>query len=290
MKKEFILFSLAVLLLISVVSAANTCNIKSTIINQDPYPATPGDYVKVVFQLDGVNNPECTDSIFQIITEYPFSLDSTETSAYNIKDVAYINNYKSTILIPVRLRVDKEALDGDNTLKTALSTISSGQQYQITNYNISVKDARADFDVILQDYSYATNKLVLGVINIGKNDAEALVVRIPAQNTTEIVGNNEKIIGSLAANDDTSVTFDAAPKAGEIEVELSYNDKLGVRRTFQHTVTFLPRAFESTKTNGTDRGAYFYPFMITWLVIIGIFGVRYIRRKRKEHVARYHKN
>lgn len=290
MKKELILFALVTLLLVSAVSAANTCNIKTTIINQDPYPATPGDYVKVVFQLDGVNNPECTDSIFQIVPEYPFSLDSTQTASYNIKDVAYINNYKSTILIPVKLRVDKDALDGDNVLKTALSTLSSGKQYQLNNYNISIKDARAGFDVILQDYSYTTNKLVLGVINIGKNDAEALVIRIPDQTNVEIVGNNEKIIGSLAANDDTSVTFDAAPKSGELTVELSYNDKLGVRRTVDHTVTFLPRAFESTKTNGTSRGAYFYPFVITWLVIIVIFGVRWIRNRRKAHVTKYHKN
>lgn len=286
MKKEIVLISLAFLLLVSLVSAANTCNIKTTIINQDPYPATPGDYVKVVFQLDGVNNPECTDSTFQIVPEYPFSLDSTQTAAYNIKDVAYINNYKSTILIPVKLRVDKNALDGENVLKTALSTLSSGQQYQLNNYNITVKDARADFDVILQDYSYTTNKLVLGVINIGKNDAEALVVRIPDQNTTEIVGNNEKIIGSLAANDDTSVTFDAIPKAGEIKVELSYNDKLGVRRTFDHTVTFLPRAFESTKANGTSKGPYYYPFLILLLIDIIVLVFRFYKNRQKKKLNR----
>lgn len=279
MRKEIVLL-LLVVFLISLVSAANTCNIKTTIINQDPYPATPGDYVKVVFQLDGVNNIECTDSIFQIIPEYPFSLDTTQTASYNIKDVAYINSYKSTILIPIRLRVDKNALNGENILKTALSTLSSGKQYQLSNYNITVKDVRADFDVILQDYSYSTNKLVLGIINIGKNDAEALVVRVPEQSNTEIVGNSEKIIGSLAANDDTSVTFDAIPKSGEIKVELSYNDKLGVRRTFERTVTFLPRAFENTKSNGNQRGPYFYPFII--LLIADIIFIIYRTYKNKQ--------
>ncbi len=73
MKKSIIsifILSLAVILMLgTLISAA--CSPDASLINQDPYPAIPGDYVKVVFQIDGLENPECGIVTFGIKEEYP---------------------------------------------------------------------------------------------------------------------------------------------------------------------------------------------------------------------------
>ena len=77
MKKEVILLAFAVIISIGVASAQQpiACNPDASLINQDPYPAVPGDIVKVVFQVDGTDNPECGTVTLEIIPEFPFSLE-----------------------------------------------------------------------------------------------------------------------------------------------------------------------------------------------------------------------
>lgn len=46
---------------------AETCGLDVGLINQEPYPAVPGEYVKVVFQITGVDNPECGKIDFELV-------------------------------------------------------------------------------------------------------------------------------------------------------------------------------------------------------------------------------
>jgi len=64
-----ILFSFSSLTFVS----AEGCNLDVSLINQDPYPATPGDYVKLVFQVNGVSNPQCGTVEFELLEQYPLS-------------------------------------------------------------------------------------------------------------------------------------------------------------------------------------------------------------------------
>jgi hypothetical protein len=56
-------------------SVLNGCDLTATLLNQDPYPATPDDYVKVVFKIEGLQNPNCKAVSFELMPEFPFSLD-----------------------------------------------------------------------------------------------------------------------------------------------------------------------------------------------------------------------
>ena len=56
MKGSIFILVIAIIFLSSNVSAV--CNLDASLINQDPYPAIPGDYVTIVFQLAGVENPD----------------------------------------------------------------------------------------------------------------------------------------------------------------------------------------------------------------------------------------
>ena len=55
MKRSDKLLILLPLFLISLtLVSAIACDLKVSMINQDPYPAIPGEYVKIVFQVEGV--------------------------------------------------------------------------------------------------------------------------------------------------------------------------------------------------------------------------------------------
>jgi len=47
------------LMSVSFATAAVECNLDAKMINQDPYPAVPGEYVKVVFELTGISSLDC---------------------------------------------------------------------------------------------------------------------------------------------------------------------------------------------------------------------------------------
>src|SRR3989338_3713608 len=82
---RIIIISLCILILFAVsVNAAaqstqkpaRTSQIEVTLINQEPDPAEPGNYVDARFKLDNNGSEEARNVEVEILPEYPFSLDS----------------------------------------------------------------------------------------------------------------------------------------------------------------------------------------------------------------------
>ncbi len=86
--------------LVSFVSA-ESCDLSVSLVNQDPYPAIPGDYVDVVFQIDGIENPSCERAIFELVTSYPFSLDENDTTRI-LEGSTWVSEYKTEWMIPYK--------------------------------------------------------------------------------------------------------------------------------------------------------------------------------------------
>src|SRR3990172_7672633 len=115
-KRVVMLLVLALSIVLAVQNAAATaCSLNATLVNQDPYPAVPGDYVKIIFQLSGVDNPECEEISFELREQFPFSLDPDESNQVKITGGTYVRTYKSDFLIPYKIRVHEDAIDGENS-------------------------------------------------------------------------------------------------------------------------------------------------------------------------------
>lgn len=104
MKRGIIIAFLISIFLLPTISAL-ACNLDVNLINQDPYPAIPGDYVDVVFQITGVDNPECGTISFEVKEEFPFSLDPGETNPITLKAGVYERKYSSFFIAPYKIRV-----------------------------------------------------------------------------------------------------------------------------------------------------------------------------------------
>ncbi|MBT6182413.1 hypothetical protein HOI04_00855, partial [archaeon] len=119
MKNSVILF-FAIILFATTISA-EACDLQTTLLNQDPYPAVPGDYVKLVFQVVGFENPECRDMTFELLADYPIAFNPGETGLQSFSHTAFIQDYESNILIPYEVRVDGDALDGENPIEVRIN-------------------------------------------------------------------------------------------------------------------------------------------------------------------------
>jgi len=287
MKREVILGLFLVVVLSGFVVAQSACNLDITMLNQDPYPAVPGDYVKAVFQARGVDNPNCGKITFELIEGFPFSLDPGVGNAITMRGGAYASDFATYLLAPYKIRVDEQALDEETPIKVRYASDKDvNQSYKVKEFNITIMDLHTDFEVAVKDYTKATNNLVFEILNVGEHDVEALTMEVPKQDNIAVKGSNRNIVGSLDSNEDTTFSFEAVPKSGEITLSIWYTDEINVRRVVEKKVVYDSSYFEDrvSDTNGGSKWTY----VIVVLVIIGIiWWHRRARRKRLDREKRH---
>jgi len=254
---------LLVLMLSSAAVSAEVCNINTTLLSQDPYPAVPGDYVKLVFQIKGIDNPDCNDIIFTLPENYPIEFDPGETGIRIFNKVDYIKDYESNILIPYEVRIDKNAVDGANPIEV-MAQSRNGPSF-LKSFDIEVDDVKADFEVYVKDYDYTTKELTFEILNIAEADVEALTLEIPKQDGLTIKGASRIVVGDLDSNEYTTADFEATPANGDFTVNLIYSDTINVRRTLEKTVNFDSSYFTERAADQTTTSVWTY---IIWLAII----------------------
>ncbi|MBR9704620.1 hypothetical protein GOV12_04355 [Candidatus Pacearchaeota archaeon] len=238
-KKEIIiLFSIIIIsfFTISSISAAATdssCELNLTILNQDPYPAIPNEYVDVVFQLRGLSNSNCKGARIELVPNYPFSLDENN-SLREIKGSTYIPNYKNEWMIPYKVRIDKDALDGENILEIRYAPGIWGEDSYLTKkFNINIQDSRTTFDAVIQEMS--GSDISIAIANTGKYTANSVVIRIPEQSAYRAQGTSGQMVGNLDSGDYTIVSFSITKSRSNennnLLFDIYYTDILGIRRT-----------------------------------------------------------
>lgn len=280
MKKIILTLFLALSILFSFAfTSALACDLEISLINQDPYPAIPGDYVKLVFQIDGVENPECGTIQFELLEQYPLIFDPDMEAKITINSGTYQRDYSSFLIAPYKVRIDQDALDGDNPIEVQYKTGLS-PAYVSKQFNLNIEDSRADFEIHIKDYSPTSKELTFEILNTAESDVEALTLEIPKQDNIIIKGPKTNIVGDLDSNDYTTASFEAIPSKGEITIKISYTDSINKRRYLEKTVLFEPEYFQD-RTNGKQKmSIWLYLF---WLLII-VLVVRYfyLRHKRKK--------
>jgi len=271
---------LLLVLSVSFASAEIICDLNVTLLNQDPYPAVPGDYVKLVFQLEGIDDPDCSDITFDILTNYPIEFNPGESGLRTFRRVNYLKDYESNILIPYEVRINKDALDGANPIEVRVQ--SKGSAPLSKTLDIEVDDVRADFEIYVKDYSYATNEITLEILNIESSDVEALTVEIPKQDSIEVKGANRIVVGDLDSNEYTTADFEASLSDGEFKINLIYSDTINTRRTVEKTVSFDSLYFTDRKADMKTTSKTTYIVYAVILVLVLWWIIKKFKKKKKK--------
>lgn len=267
-----VMFSLALV-------SAESCDLNVTLLNQDPYPAVPGDYVKLVFQVENVDSSECDDITFTLPADYPIEFNPGESGTRVFEKVDYVRDYESNLLIPYEVRINEDALDGSNPIDVAVQ--SKGSASITKTFDIEVDDVRADFEIYVKDYDYATRELTLEILNIAEADVEALTLEIPKQDAVVVKGASKTIVGDLDSNEYTTADFEASPAQGEFNIKLTYSDTINTRRTVEKTVSFDSSYFTGRAADQKTTSKTTYAVWAVIAILIVWWIVRKIRKKKK---------
>jgi hypothetical protein len=298
--------------------STGTASLKVTLVNQDPYPADPGDYVNLLFKVENRGSDNAENVVFKLLPEYPFSLDTGVSATAELGTIKGLQTDENGYLIKYKVRVDKDAINGENEIRTECR-YSNGNT--LTNkFNITISNPRTDMDVVVQDSTTAST--TLAIANIGANTAYSVIVRIPDQQNFGVTGTSASIIGNLNAGDYTLVSFQVTSNTGianissaggnippnrsfnrttfnnsmvgdgNLAVEISYTDTLGIRRTIQKEVRLSANGITGTgtRTRSTTQGSqlqissgglmYIVIGIVGIIVIVAIF--RFRRRRKKK--------
>jgi len=286
MKKEIVasLVVVCFLLNINLIFAATTeCNPTVQLLSQDPYPAVPGDYVKLVFQIEDISDSACGDISFELVDKYPISFDPGQESKVSLKSGTYVKDYSTHKIVAFKVRVDSDAVDGDNPIETLLSKGTS-IGVESKQFNLNVEDTRADFEIYVKNLDFNTNILSLEVLNIADVDVKSIAVEMLDYPTLTIKGAKTKIIGDLDSNEYTSAEFEIKPQDTLIPVKIFYTDNAGFRRSVEKNITLDTSLFQNRKAD--EKSTPVTSYIVIAVIVLGIGYWLYKRKKAKDSKKR----
>lgn len=301
-------------------SVIDGVSLEVTWVNQDPYPAEPGGYVNLLFKVENEGIQKAENVIFELMPKYPFSLDSGVSAIKDLGTIGSLQKNQNAYLLKYKVRVDEDAIDGENEIGIEYK-YGSGQATYPKTFNITVSDPKTDFEVVMQDSSESST--TFAIANIGKNTAYSLIIRIPEQPNYRATGVSASVIGNLDAGDYTLASFQITSTSfnatgatsgelprrpfmqetnvsetglsgtrNEINVELSYTDELGIRRTIQKEVKsdftattisgISARMAQSSQTSGGDGLLYIGIGAAGIIAISAIFMLWHRKKKPKK--------
>ena len=272
--KTLIIAIMSVLMLAGIASAETTpgCSPSVALLNQDPYPGMPDSYVTIVFMMSGISGSNCEKGVWmKLMPTYPFILEGEE-ALRNLESNTFLANQNSNWMVPYKLRVDKDALEGSYNLEIhygANGVSDPSGSYKVKMFNLTLKDSRTSFDALIQEVS--GSDVTIALANSGKNVANSVVVRIPEQENFKPVGTDGQMVGNLVSGDYTVVGFTLSPKGQmnrqnmtrdnfqqmqaeavkSLKFDIYYTDSLGVRRIIN---TELPLDLTGGAMNLTGFG------------------------------------
>lgn len=313
MKNKLFISSLFILALILALNlnmvSATACNPTIRLVSQDPSPAIPNDYVKVLFEVSDLGN--CQGFTLRLDPEYPFSLDSNSSTIQSIEAIPYASDYRSVWTVPYKLRIDSAAFDGDYNLR--IDAYESNREdfgFNLQkNFNVTIQDSRTDFDAVIQETS--GNAISIAIANIGKYAANSVVVRIPEQDFFIATGTDGQMVGNLNSGDYTIVGFNLAqkfsknmtrdmmpsnysqttPQKPNLKFDIYYTDNIGKRRIVNMELPLNLGNSSAGMTRFTGRArsssTSWFSSWIFWVIIIMLAIVGYVfYRKNSEKVKK----
>ena len=251
--KKIILFGLVTfVLLIASVSAAVLTGLMTswpietgsimrvTMINQIPDPAEPGKYVDLRFKFENNGSKAAENVEAEILPQYPFSLDPGTSAVKSLGSINPQQKGDNGVIIKYRLRVDKDALEGESEVKLRYRA-NKGVWITMPEYKINIQP----YDAILLLDKVVSNPEIIGpgekaTVDITFNNiAEILlkkvrvILKLGNVPLAPIGSTNEKVIEKIDKNEEATVRFnvvgepDAKSGTYKVAVEYIYYDGLG---------------------------------------------------------------
>lgn len=234
MKKISLILIFAIMFMsISMASLVNASNpkVSVTVLNQNPDPVKPGEYVEVRWQIENNENEQMQGLKFKIDPSYPFSLDPGTNPIKNVPRLGAFQTGEDAYVVFYKIKVDSEASDGEYELDYEFSYDDSGvvvkgesiirveqRDYVIGISNIKTEPEeiapgnyfKISFDVI----NYASSSVSDLSANFNLQSLETVATSRTELPFTPIKNSNQKLIKIIRPNEKQSLSFDFSLEIG----------------------------------------------------------------------------
>jgi len=294
--------------------STSSANIKINQLKYEPYPVNPGEYFTLWIKAENIGKELTENAVFELIPKFPFSLDTNEEP---IRAYGKLSS-KEPVVMEYKVRVSKNAVEGANEIELRYKTNSNDDLWIYEEFEIEVADAQTDFDLIIQEIG--DSEVSIAIANTGKNVAYSVIVRVPEQESFQVIGTNGQMVGNLEDGDYTLVGFEIQRKPGirssgeqKLKIQIDYTDNIGERRSLIKELPFNTGSnnmivnTNRTLPEGMTREEMFaqrrvmmqsqqsvYQQWWLWAVIIAVLfagwkGFKLYKKKKEEKEEKKHK-
>ena len=223
-------------------SVLATTGLSVSVSKYDPYPATPGQIVKVWLLVQNTGDTDAKDIHIELVPQAPFTLYN-DNSIKNISILGVQKDY----LVDFNLKVDDNAVEGINNLKIDYSAGTAFTQEKNVDIYVQAKDSTLTIDSVRMDPTELSpggdGTLTISVKNNAPSTMTDLSMKLQLQ---AIIGSTlvdlpfapmdsgtERRIYKLESGQSTDFTYslraypDAVSKVYKIPFTLTYYDSLG---------------------------------------------------------------
>jgi len=233
-------------------------------VNQDPDPAEPGGYVEVRFKVENIGGDYAKDVMFELIPRYPFSLYDGTGAIRKVGDMHMQQTGEDAYILYYRLRVDKDAIEGNNMIYFRYSN-DGGSTWMRKEYQIRVQTHDAilhvnsvkmmpeeiapggasDLVIVLENKADSLLKDIKVNLGVLTKDTTSTTITTTELPLTPLGSTNEKMIESIGGRESANVSFkliadpDAESQVYKLPITLEYSDGLAKNYSETHYTSII---------------------------------------------------
>jgi len=211
----FMLFSV-MLVSANAVEQFKYSKLSETLLNQDPDPVEPGEYVELRFKVEKQGNEELKDIQYELVPEYPFSFDGSDTPIKKLGDWIGTSDEKEYYSLYYKLKVDKDALEGTYEVKLYQSSAANPNNKEVEfdirvgeseEANLLIGQVKTNPAKLIADYDEGLIKVE--VVNVGDGKAEEAIIELNLpEGFEESFGYSTRVnLGTIEAGSSKTAEF-----------------------------------------------------------------------------------
>ena len=156
--------------------------LSETLLNQDPDPVEPGEYVELRFKVVKEGNEELENIEYELVPEYPFSVDKSDSAVKEVGDWRGNSDENEYYILYYKLRVDEDALEDTYELKL-LQRSENGLEREV-EFDVRVDEKKSP-ELVIGRVDTSPSKLIanydegvvrIEFVNVGDEAAEQVIV------------------------------------------------------------------------------------------------------------------
>ncbi|HLC67069.1 MAG TPA: hypothetical protein VJK52_05510, partial [Candidatus Nanoarchaeia archaeon] len=247
MQNKFWIVIGALVLLVPLVAAQSATGMKFrggatltvTFLSQDPDPVEPGSYVDLRWKVENLGTQELQDVQFVLDVDYPFSLNTPADRVKVLGDVGTQQAGDDAIILHWRIRVDENALEGENEVRLSYFIEDAGVKLSPFPVNIKSSQALLAVESVLMDPAEpAPGDLVnvsITLHNIVDTSVEDVKVKLDLQGMplATIGSTNERVLERISGGERAVIPFtlavdaNADAKVHQVPLRIEYQNRFG---------------------------------------------------------------